>query len=112
MAGRTHRPGVTSQGTANDLAELGNGYAANGESEHSRRAARPDRYVTFARLIEKVQSNERRDHLIRRHSRALANLRGDIMVAKRNDPARVAKLEKNLEIKQRFVDRLRSEKSS
>src|SRR5258708_31639876 len=109
MASR--RPGVTSRGTARKLAELDNGFAANGESMFTRRAAKPDANATMAGHVKKNPTGRKYSipHLIRYHSSLLSRMCGEILTE--TCPVRLAKLEKNFSIKSAFVEKLRSEKS-
>jgi hypothetical protein len=106
MPSRTHRPGVTTRGTAKDLADHGVGYSSNGEGEYSRRSAQAPE-VTMVGFVPKGRGKQTTPALIAEHTSLLAKLRGEMLLE--TDPARLAKLKKNFDIKQRFVDRLRNE---
>src|SRR5260221_5369201 len=106
MASR--RPGVTSRGTARELAELDNGFAANGESMFTRRAAKPDANATMAGNVPKTRGRHSHAALIAENMSALAKLRGDLLLAS-SDPARQVLIRHNITIKENFLQRLRSE---
>ena len=98
-------PATLTTGTAKENAEHDEGFSANGESQFSRRAAHPDnvRLQGYKRprpkmaLAADIGFNVIE---IERMQRALTVER---------DPKRIAKLRKNIEIKTKFVERLKSE---
>jgi hypothetical protein len=100
------RPGVVRRGTARDLADHDAGYSANGESEHSRRAASAPNFTTRSHVARTKGKHTSAD-LIAENKSLLAKLRGEILTE--TNPARLAKLRRNLEIKSRFVAKLESE---
>jgi hypothetical protein len=102
------RPRVITHGTAKDLADNAVGYSPNGESEHSRRSAQPT--PTMVGHVRKGRGPQTTAELVADHTSRLAKLRGEMLLE--TNPARLAKLKKNFDIKQKFVDRLRNEKSS
>ncbi|MCU1340537.1 MAG: hypothetical protein JWO19_6118 [Bryobacterales bacterium] len=100
------RPGVTSHGTARDLAEKGDGYAANGLSEHSRHSAHSQN-IKLPGYIErgpKVRGPRSGGELVGENVKALAKLERDARCE--TNPVRLAKLKKNIEIKKRFIEKL------
>lgn len=98
--------GVIVRGTAREIAEHGTGYSANGEGEYSRRVASAPN-VKMRGHVAKTRGKHSQVALIAENESLLARLRGEIAIE--TDPARLAKLKKNFEIKTRFVERLRSE---
>jgi hypothetical protein len=110
-------------GTAREAAEHESGFSANGESQYSRRAAQPGnvkmpgyfvvrpkspRHGARLRAREK-QIKDRMAHAadITFNEAALAKLVGQVL--KEPNPERVAKLRKQIDIKRRWVERLKSE---
>jgi len=91
--------GVIKHGTAKEIAEHATGYAANGESQHSRQIA----HVNI-KLGEGKRTNGR---LIREQSGALAKLKHRATIEM--DPERLAKIRKDIQIKSRFVAKLKSQ---
>jgi hypothetical protein len=102
------RPGVIVHGTAADLAADSGGYVSSGEGQYSRRSANPP--VTMVGYESKRQGRHTVRQLIRWHTSQLAKLRGEILMA--TDPTRLVKLQKNFDIKTRFVAKLRNENES
>jgi hypothetical protein len=100
------RPGVFTRGTARDLADLGNGYAANGEGQYSRQAASPP-LVALSGYVPKTRGRRSHSALIAQNVSLMAKLRGDLLLT--DDPIKRARIEKNLDIKQRFIARLKAE---
>ena len=91
------RLGVVTHGTAKQNAEHSTGYSPNGESQHSRQ---------IAHVNIKLGESKRTDgRLIREQSGALAKLRFKASIEM--DPARLAKIRKDIEIKSRFVAKLK-----
>jgi hypothetical protein len=93
------RPGVVTTGTARDLAEHDGGYSANGESQHSRQVAHAN-----LRLGEGKRTSGR---LIREQDGALAKLKYQASIEM--DPAKLAKIIKNIGIKSAFVAKLKGQ---
>src|SRR5260370_36831316 len=97
------RAGVISHGTARDLAEKGEGYAANGLSEHSRHAAHSQniKLPSYQANVRKIRGPKSSAELIEEATKALAKLQRD--ARSETNPVRLAKLRKNVEIKTRFI---------
>ncbi len=104
-----YRPGVISRGGPKDLSDHAVGYVASGEGEYSRRAASPDANATMPSYAPKTRGPRNNAALIAQNESQMAKLRGDMLIE--TDPAKLAKLKKNFDIKQRFVERIRNEKS-
>ena len=60
--------------------------------------------------LPRMRGTRSHSELIAENERLMSKIRGDLLLA--TDPAKVEKLKKNLDIKTRFVERLRAEKSS
>jgi hypothetical protein len=100
------RPGVTSVGTARDLAEKGLGYAANGIGEYSRHSAHSQN-IKLPGYVEhgpKVRGPRAPGQLLGETIKALAKLERDARTER--DLTRLAKLKKNIGIKSAFIARL------
>ena len=116
MAARA--PRLIQHGTAKDLADVGAGYVASGASEHSRQAAHSANDIKFTSHVPRKQ-NDRRvfggprypalslGEKIAFQSSALAKLNMDLLLEK--SPERRAKIETNIGIKTKFLERLKSE---
>ncbi|WMT75069.1 hypothetical protein [Bradyrhizobium sp. Ash2021] len=102
-------PNVHRGTTSRDLADHGVGYSASGESEFSRRAASvPNvKMPSYAVSKPKLRGPLSRPEVIAENERELLKLRDRIRLA--TDPAKLAKLKKNLNIKMSFVEKLRAE---
>jgi hypothetical protein len=95
--------GAIKHGSAKDLAEHDAGYSANGESEHSRRAASSPKIS--------LSHGKRTDgRLIRENESKLAKIRARLLTE--NNPAQLVKLKRDFEIKSAFIERLKSEARS
>jgi hypothetical protein len=93
-----HSPGVRRHGTARQEAEHDAAYSANGESQYSRQVA----------STPKLGEGKRTDgRLIREQSGALAKLRFKASIEM--DPARLAKIGKDIEIKSKFLAKLKGQ---
>jgi hypothetical protein len=99
-------PNVTRRGTAKELADLGHGYSANGESEFSRHSAHSAN-VKMRSHAPKTRGARTTSDIIAQSESQLAKMRGDLMLE--NNPARIVKLKRDMEIKGAFVARLKSE---
>lgn len=102
-------PGVIRTGTARDLADHGVGYTANGESEHSRRAAQPGSNVTLRSGAGLLNIKGRRTVELNLACNEVEVLRMKAALCTETNPTRRQKLVKNLEIKGAFCERLRAE---
>jgi hypothetical protein len=100
---------VSRSGTAKELARGSTGYSASGESQHSRQAAHGGN-MKLPGYVENVRGKRTRGQLIEQHKSLLAKLRGDILIE--DNKARRAKLERNFEIKTKFLNRLLTEKEN
>jgi hypothetical protein len=103
-------PGVVRHGTAKNLAGHDGGYSASGESQFSRQSAHSANVKTRGYVENhpaKVSGPRSHGELIAENERALAKIRAQL--ATENNPARLVKLKRDLEIKSAFVARLRSE---
>ncbi len=100
--------GVTESKRQNERGEQRGspGYAVNGESEYSRRAATGGKAEPGPTERDQ-QSMSQVDLLIVRHMGELTKLERKIAIEP--DPARAGKLARQQEIKLRFIERLRKE---
>lgn len=97
-------PGVISQGTARQLAELPDAaYSANGESQFSRQSASTPniRTQSYAPRQQRADQKKTPEALLKFQRSALAKLRYDLSMAK--DATKRAKIAKNIGIKSRFI---------
>jgi hypothetical protein len=101
------RPGVITRGTARDLADHDAGYSPNGESEHSRRSASAPNFTTRSH-VARTKGKHTSAALIAENQSLLAKLRGEMLTE--TNPAKLAKLRKNFEIKTRFITKLESQR--
>ena len=98
------RPGVVQQGTSRDLADHGEGYSANGESEHTRQSAHSHniKLPSYREATPRVRGpRSSTSALIAECTKALAKLKYDL--TRTDDPIRLAKIKKNIAIKSRFI---------
>jgi hypothetical protein len=100
-------PGVVRHGTAKNLADVGQGYSANGESEFSRQSAHSANAVKMRGNSPKTTGKRTTAEIIAQNETQLAKLRGNLLIE--NNPARIAKMKRDLEIKSAFVARLKAE---
>jgi hypothetical protein len=102
-------PGVVRHGTAKNLADVGQGYSANGESEHSRQSAHggSDKRQRLTTPPKWVRGDLTVGELIEKNAKQLAKLNSHILLER--DPDRKANIQKQAEIKSRFLARLKSE---
>jgi hypothetical protein len=100
------RPGIFQRGTARELADFDEGYSCNGESVFSRQAAQAQN-VTMRSNAPKTSGRHSQAALIAENVSQMAKLRGDLLLT--DDPIKRARIEKNLDIKQRFIARLEAE---
>ena|ERR1700722_889633 len=106
-------PGVLRHGTAKDLADVANGYTASGASEHSRNSAHShishlNSFVDDTRPPEWARTEK--DALgftIADNARQLAALH--MRLRTETNEQRRDKLRKNIQIKTKFLDRLKQE---
>ena len=101
-----------SAGRPRDLAEYGKGYASSGESEYSRIAARGN--FPLVKMLNRV--NRTRGEVGRPLDQIIAETAGEIrwmeaQIRVEDSRARADKMKENLEIKTRFLERLRREKN-
>src|SRR5271168_5364512 len=97
-------------GTAQDSAKTSGGYVASGESSFSRRMAHPD-HVRMPSYVKPPRTRSRQTH------DNAANIRVQEIEIERmqrktmneHDQDKLAKLRKNIAIKQAFVERLKQE---
>lgn len=99
------RPIIHRGTSSRDLSDHGDGYSANGESEHSRRAA-SERDFMMPRHVAKGRGKRTPAGLIAENESELVRLRGEMLIE--TNPTRLVKLKRNFEIKSRFVERLKS----
>jgi hypothetical protein len=96
----------TTAGTSKDLADHAIGYAANGESSYTRRAARPDSNIRGTRAS---LSNGRHSvsQLIEESKKLLARMQCELRIETNKE--RLAKLRSNIVIKAAFIEKLERE---
>jgi hypothetical protein len=102
------------KGTARESAEHGEGFSANGESQYSRRAAQPDNIkMRGFHEGERGTGKYRGPRSIADNIRFIETELRQVQTALIHEtaPERIAKLKKKIEIKTRFLDRLRGELS-
>lgn len=112
MAARPITPGVIRHGTARDLDNLGIGYSASGSSEHSRHAAHSQNTKTAGYVEPKppLWARTEREQLgekIAKQAKFLAALH--MRLRTETSPERAAKFGKDIEIKTRFLEKLKAE---
>jgi hypothetical protein len=90
--------GVRQHGTARQSAEHDGGYSPNGESEHSRRSASTPKLSVGRRTDGK---------LLREVERALRKLQ--FHAREETNSTKLAKIEKNIEIKSKFLAKLKGQ---
>lgn len=102
------KPKVIVRGTAKEIAERAPGYSGNGASEFSREAAQG---VRPRMTVNDSPRNEPKPHvyllqhqLIAKNDRELSHIQKRLLVE--TDPERRKKLQRDLEIKSRFLSRL------
>ena len=95
------RPGAV---TSRDPAEPG--YSASGASEHSRHAAHSQniKLPGYSERTPKIRGPRSGSELVRENVKALAKLERD--ARRETNPVRRAKLEKNIKIKKRFIEKI------
>jgi hypothetical protein len=91
-------------GSAADLADQSFGYSPNGESQHSRRSAKPPRMLGH---VKKRNGRHTLLELILEQTSLIAGLRGEILLE--TNARRREKLQRNFEIKTAFLARLQRE---
>lgn len=101
------RPNVVRKGTPREIARHASGYAGDGVSQHSHRAARGDRVVT----VNDSPRDEPKPHvhllahqLIAKNDRELSHIQKRLLTEV--DPERRKVLERNLRIKKVFLSKL------
>jgi hypothetical protein len=104
-------PKVTRRGTAADLANLGVGYSASGASEHTRQAAHSTN-VKMRSYEEPAPPKWHQDgptlgEKIADQAKKLAALHMRLRFER--DPERCEKVRKNIEIKTKYLAKLKSE---
>jgi hypothetical protein len=107
-------PNVTRHGTPKDLADHGVGYVSSGEGEFSRRAAGGgnvkmrgyEEPKPRGEGTSRLRGPRSKDALIAENERALKKLRERI--TRENIPALFIRLKQQIEIKSRFIARLRN----
>jgi hypothetical protein len=92
--------------TERDLANGEDGFAANGESQFTRRASQPGN-MNFPGAVPKRRGKHTHAALIAENVSGISKLRGDLSLA--TDPVKRAWIAKNIGIKERFVARLKAE---
>ena len=104
------RKAIIQQGRAADLTKTSDGYVASGESSFSRRAAHSDHVRLNSYEKKRAHVRQSRDNAanIRVQEIELERMQRATLVE--HDQVRLAKLRKNIEIKSRFVARLKREK--
>lgn len=93
------------RGTAQELAEHGVGYVASGEGQYSRNVA-SSANIKLGGYREPETDDKSISSLIAHQTKLLQRLREKL--AREIDPVRRAKLQKDFEIKARFIVKLRS----
>jgi hypothetical protein len=95
--------------SSNDLAAHETGFSPNGESMYSRQAARST-LVNLPSHAPKTRGKHTTAALIAENRTQMAKLVSDLLTE--TDPTRRAAKQKNLDIKSRFIERLKSEKGN
>lgn len=90
--------------SAADLANVAPGYVASGESEHSRRAARPAASARFAGTPIRARGRHTLGQQIRECERRIDWTECELEIE--SDPKRKAKLAQDLQIRGKFLTKL------
>ena len=99
---------TATHGTAQELAGHDDSYAANGESQHSRRAASPPGNLKTRGYVKKGQGERPPGQLLAESKSELARMCGRLIIGEL-DAAQRAKLKHNIEVKRGFIARLEAE---
>ena len=95
--------------SAADLANVAPGYAASGESEHSRRSARPHDSARFSGVPVRTRGRHTLDRQIAECERRIEWMECELKIE--DDPRRRQKLLSDLAIRGRFLTKLLVERN-